>query len=292
MPVSFVLGSGRSGSTLVHEVLCRHPAVGFVSNLEDRFGPLARIGRYNRTIYDAVPNALTRKGRARFAPSEAYDVLTREVSPMLVDPMRDLTAADLTPWLATRLERFFRGRADAQGCATFLHKFTGWPRSGLLGAAFPEARFVHVVRDGRAVANSWLQMEWFDGHRGPDQWLWGPLPPELHTIWESEDRSFVALAGLGWNVLMDAFEQARASIAANRWLDVCFEELVEDPGTAFARILAFYDLDATDPVFRERLASYDFSTSRLRAFEDDLGPDHLAVLDRVCGPQLRAWGYA
>ena len=33
----WVLGTGRCGSTLVHEVLARHPGVGFLTNLEDRF---------------------------------------------------------------------------------------------------------------------------------------------------------------------------------------------------------------------------------------------------------------
>ena len=31
----FVLGSGRCGSTLVQEVLARHPAMAFVSNIDD-----------------------------------------------------------------------------------------------------------------------------------------------------------------------------------------------------------------------------------------------------------------
>ncbi|MEY2426226.1 MAG: hypothetical protein QOI61_1798, partial [Actinomycetota bacterium] len=32
----FVLGTGRCGSTLVHELLARHHDVGFLSNIEDR----------------------------------------------------------------------------------------------------------------------------------------------------------------------------------------------------------------------------------------------------------------
>ena len=174
---AFVLGTGRCGSTLVHEVLARHPAVGFLSNVEDRL-PLPPIaGRWNNEIFRAVPAALTRKGRLRFAPSEGYRALGRSVSPVLAAPLRDLRAQDVTPWLEQRTRRFFTGRAEAQGRPVFLHKFTGWPRAGFLGRVFPEARFVHVVRDGRAVANSFLQMPWWRGYEGPDAWGWGPLPP-------------------------------------------------------------------------------------------------------------------
>jgi nucleoside-diphosphate-sugar epimerase len=33
---AFVLGTGRCGSTLIHELLARHEGVGFLSNLDDR----------------------------------------------------------------------------------------------------------------------------------------------------------------------------------------------------------------------------------------------------------------
>ena len=104
----FVISNGRSGSTLVHELLARHPEVGFVSNLEDRIPGLpAAAGRLNNTLYRRVPTALTRKGRLRFAPSEAWRALGREVSPMLVRSSRDLVAADAMPWVADRFRRFF-----------------------------------------------------------------------------------------------------------------------------------------------------------------------------------------
>ena len=35
MTLAVVAGTGRCGSTLVQEMLCRHPAIGFVSGLDD-----------------------------------------------------------------------------------------------------------------------------------------------------------------------------------------------------------------------------------------------------------------
>ncbi len=111
-------------------------------------------------------------------------MLAREVSPLLASPVRDLRADDVTPWLERRFREFFAERAQVQGTATFLHKFTGWPRAGFIRGVLPDARFIHVVRDGRAVANSWLQMPWWLGFEGPDHWQWGPLPPDLAAEWE------------------------------------------------------------------------------------------------------------
>ena len=161
---AFVLGTGRCGSTLVHEVLARHPDVGFVSNIEDRF-PVPASPGYDGTTTSTGSCPSSSRGRAglRFAPSEGYRALDREVSPVLSTPFRDLLAEDVTPWLSARTLRFFQERARIQDKPLFLHKFTGWPRSGFLQRILPDARFVNVIRDGRAVANSFLQMPWWRG---------------------------------------------------------------------------------------------------------------------------------
>jgi hypothetical protein len=125
----FVLGTGRCGSSLVHEILAQHGDVGFLSNIEDRLRIPAISGRWNGPLYRRLPPAFTEKGRMRFAPSEGYRALSREVSPMIASPVRDLVASDAAPWLGDRFERFFQRRADTQGRDVFLHKFTGWPRA-------------------------------------------------------------------------------------------------------------------------------------------------------------------
>jgi hypothetical protein len=226
---AFVLGTGRCGSTLVHEVIARHPEVGFISNVDDRL-PLPKVlSKWNNEIYRQVPESLTQKGRLRFAPSEGYRLLDREVSPALSAPSRDLDAEDVTPWLDKRLRRSFDDRAHVQGKPLFLHKFTGWPRAGFLGRVFPEAKFVNVIRDGRAVANSFLQMPWWRGYAGPTAWGWGPLPEPYEREWEEAGRSFAVLAGLQWKILMDAFEAAKAQIPEDRWLDIRYEDFVAEP---------------------------------------------------------------
>src|SRR5439155_6926406 len=116
------------------------------------------------------------RARLRAAPTEGYALLSNEVSPVLAGSDHDLTADDLTQDLVERFRRFFEVRARAQRKPVFVHKFTGWPRARLIHAAFPEARFVHVVRDGRAVAASLVRMPWWKGREGPSGWGFGPLP--------------------------------------------------------------------------------------------------------------------
>jgi hypothetical protein len=287
----FVLGTGRCGSTLVEEVLCRHPSVGFVSNLEDRFSLPLTAGRWNGSLYRRLPAAVTQKSRVRYAPSEAYRVLSRDVSPLLASPMRDLVAADVTPWLEARFRRFFIERASVQGAETFLHKFTGWPRAGFIRGVFPSGRFIHVVRDGRAVANSWLQMPWWLGFEGPDHWQWGPLPDDLAAEWDESGRSFVVLAGLLWKMLIGAFDNARKAIPAADWLEIRYEDVAANPRTAFAKMLEFCGLP-WDAEFERGFERHTFTASRSDAFRRDLAPDDVDRLSRILATELAARRYS
>jgi hypothetical protein len=285
---AFVVGTGRCGSTLIQEVLARHEDVGFVSNLDDRFRwetAGAQVAAYRR-----LPPRFTAKGRARFAPSEAYRALSREVSPILADSFRDLTADDATPWLAERFRRFFEQRAEQQRLPLFLHKFTGWPRVGFVDAILPDVRYIHIVRDGRAVANSWLQMPWWRGHLGPEQWHFGVLPPHLQQTWDASGRSLVVLAGLAWHLLMDAYDEAASTVPADRWLELRFEDILAEPERCFRQMTDFVGLPWTSE-FAQVIGRTPFSTGRSDAYVKDLGPRHTAELTTAIRDPLVRHGF-
>ena len=300
--LTFVLGSGRCGSTLVTELIARHPDVGFISNVDDKLARLDLKGRWNNALFarsdERDPSlrpfrdrrrALER-GRLRVAPSEGWLVLEKQVSSIFPQPCRDLTAQDAMPWLQKRIADFFDSRIEAQGKPAFVHHLTGWPRSGLLRSVYPEARFVHVVRDGRSVANSWLQMGWWDGYRGPDNWYLGPLSRADQAEWEEAERSFVVLAGLGWRILMSAIEEARALVPEEQWLDVRLEDFMDDPRGRTEEVLDFLGLEWT-PQYEAGFAKHTFQASRGVAWKRDLSEADIAALERTIAKPLAAYGY-
>lgn len=268
----FVLGTGRCGSTLLEQILATHPEIGWVSDLPRR---LARVGRALR---------LPRR-------SETYDLLGQQVSPMLVDPFRDLTAEDAAPWLERRLRRFFEDHTRGESRPVFMYKFTGWPRARLLAAVFPEARFVHVVRDGRSVANSYVQVRWWQGYRGVPGWTFGHLSEEESRQWEATNHSWPYLAGLEWKRLMTAFEAARSEVGPARWLDVRYEDLVARPVEETTAVLRFVGLDAWEGLEGE-LARLGVTAGRADAFRDELRAEDVALLDSLLSSTLERWGYA
>jgi hypothetical protein len=286
----FMLGTGRCGSSLLQEILAQHDDVGFLSNIEDLTSAPAIIGRWNGPIFRRMPPSFSRKGRARFAPSEGYRILDRRVSPAISTPFRDLTEEDATPWLAGRFRRFFEERAHEQERPVFIHKFTGWPRARFIDAVLPEVRFVHVIRDGRAVANSLLQMPWWQGYGGPSRWGWGPLSGADELAWEHSGRSFPVLAALEWKVLMDAFALAEASVNPERWLEIRYEDLVGDPVATTKQLLEFLGLDWST-AFEGRFQRYRFDTGRIVSYRSDLDPTEIATMTGLLEGHLGAHGY-
>ena len=299
----FIIGTGRCGSTLVQELIAAHPDVGYISNLDMALAPLDPKGRANHLIARIITGSLGRRDSSylkhrrytlaehvHFGPSEAYRLIDRQLSPIVSESFRDLTAADVTPWLAERFRAFFADRARAQGTPVFMHKFTGWPRARFIHAILPEARFLHVVRDGRAVASSIVQRPWWKGRLGVPGWGFGELPPDLAALWEAHDRSLITLAGLEWRILMDAFDAARAEVGEDRWLELRYEDLVAEPSERWPAILDLAGL-TWDQRFDAAFEAYPVATGRREAFRGDLTESQISLLEEAIGEHLQARGY-
>ncbi|MFQ5530017.1 MAG: sulfotransferase [Gemmatimonadota bacterium] len=282
--VVFIIGAGRSGSSILHELLGYHPRIGWMSELCDRY---PRQPRRNRQVLAAM--RLPFVGpllRRRFEPRECYAFFD-EFYPGFSEPMRDLTAADLTHRAAAGMRTALQAVTEAPR-DTLMVKLTGWPRIGFLAELFPEARFVHLVRDGRAVANSLLQVPWWRGWRGPDNWRFGPLPEPFRELWESHDRSFVALAAIEWRLIMDAVDSSRDLIPEGRMLDVRYEDLCESPVAVMKDIVGHFPLEWSNEL-NQALVRFPLR-SRNEKWPSDLGAA-AAVATSVLGEALSRYGY-
>jgi hypothetical protein len=146
------------------------------------------------------------------------------------------------------------------------------------------------VRDGRAVANSFLQMTWWRGYQGPSSWQFGELPADYRQEWEQLGRSYPLLAGLLWKLLIDAYTEAEKVVGEDRWLTLRYEDVLADPRARFADLLHFAGLNWTAKFERE-FGSQVFRSGRVEAYRRDLGPRHVALLEASLADHLRRYGY-
>ena len=290
MNLVFIIGTGRGGSSFVHEVLAKHEDFGFVSNIEDNFPRINTYGKWNNKLYGSALGKYTKKGGLRFAPSEAYNLISKEVSVIYANSNRDLLAQDVTPYLANRFQTFFETRNQAQQKKVFSHKYTGWPRIGFFQEIFPEAKFINIVRDGRAVANSWLQMDWWGGYRGPKQWLWRDLTSDEYSQWAKHNHSYPFLAGMSWKILMDAFHQAEESLNPENYLKLRYEDILQDPRKAFESMTDFCNLEWTAR-FNTKFEKQQIKAGRSTAYKRDLTSEQLQDVEVPINHLLEQYGY-
>ncbi|MFC1748171.1 sulfotransferase [Pseudomonadota bacterium] len=290
MNLVFFVGTGRCGSSLIHEIISKHEDVGFISNIDDNLPYFDLKGRWNNQLYRSLLGNKTTKGKLRFAPSEAYKLIARQVSPVYENSCRDLTESDVTPWLKQRFRDFFEQRAAIQGKSIFTHKYTGWSRIGFFSSIFPEAKFIHIVRDGRAVANSWLQMPWWNGYKGPENWLWGELTQPYLEEWKEGNCSFPLLAGIGWKLLLNSYATSAASLSDQQYMEIRLEDIVEQPRDSFEKLLSFSGLPWSNE-FNTTFQRNIFSSKRKLAFQDELYPQQLSEIESCLSIELKKHGY-
>jgi hypothetical protein len=126
----------------------------------------------------------------------------------------------------------------------------------LLARSFPRARFVHIVRDGRDVVPSLLDM-----HFGPDRF---------------------GAATLFWRDRVSRGRAGGRRIGADRYREIRYEDLVADPEPVLRDVCAFFDL-AFEPGMLEYHERADDVLEGLRFTH------HVQGIRRPPAPAVRDW---
>jgi len=257
----FIGGAGRSGTTLLRVMLDAHPRI--------CCGPELKV----------LPSI-----------AEWYLNLTRNFAPVLES--YHVAPADLQ----RRFREFIEGLAEN------FRRASGKPRwaektphnilfTAPLAEIFPDARFLHVVRDGRDVACSLVTMNWIN--------------PLTGRKWDYVQN--VANAARYWREVVSlARRQAEHPAVAGRVLEVRYEHLVADPEATLRRVLEFIGEPWDDAVLsyhardrrREPLeagteqAARPLTDRALGRWKTDMTRLDKAAFKAEAGDLLQALGYA
>jgi hypothetical protein len=280
-----IVGTGRCGSTLFHRLMARHPQMMWLSPLCYKYPDKPE---WNRMAVTAMDNPLLRRlFGEKIRPGENYKFWDKYAYGFS-EPCRDLVRSDVSARVKKQVRAAFEPMLTAKR-NRLLIKITGWSRIGYLSEIFEDARFIHILRDGRAVASSLLHVNFWKGWHGPQSWRAGLLSPEDQATWESYDRSFAALAGIEWRIQMRAMEAARRALDPALFHEVKYETFCEQPVESFKQVLEFADVPWSAEFEREiRAASIKSTSNRWR---DDLAPRQQAILDDLLAEELRRYGY-
>jgi Sulfotransferase family len=240
----FLVGAARSGTTLLYKALCLHPEVGYISNWARRAPAVPALALLNR-----IPPHVPETRRAVWfgpAAANAYAYGRRRPlrerlfpAPVEGEPVYrhcGVGQGDGPPpdpaQLACLRRSFAALRRWSGGSVLVSKRIANNQRIPLLQAAFPDARFVHLIRDGRAVAYSLSRVDWWEDEV---VWWYGGTPRR----WREEGGDPWELCARHWVRELAAIEEGLRAVPDGQRLEVRYEELVERPATTVRRVAAF-----------------------------------------------------
>lgn len=227
-PAPFVVGASRSGTTLLRLMLDAHSELSLPP--ETHFIPAA-AGAWSRSASAA-------QCLETITASERWPDLGlgSERFLELVERVPELTLSDL-------LRAIYSAYANERGKRRWGDK-TPWYvlRMPLIAELLPEARFVHMIRDGRDVALSVLPL-WF----GPDS---------------------IEEAARWW---VERISTGRRDGGTVAYLEVRYEQLVEQPREQLRRVCDFIELESEE----QQLLYHVNAAERMSEMRDIGDSDHL-----------------
>jgi hypothetical protein len=197
--------------------------------------------------------------------------------------VRDALSCASPPSMPDAIRTVFALYASRRGKSRYGDKTPDYTFSlPFLARQFPEARFIHVIRDGRDVALALRDVSWMR-------------------------QKEVIECALYWLTRVQAAERAGRWLGSHRYQEVRYEELVRDPKATLQRICEFLNLPFADSMLDYQASaaeivgsepnSSEFDTLRmpvtlgLRDWRTQMAPQDVEAFGRVAGDVLENLGY-
>lgn len=167
-PPFFIIGNPRSGSTLLRAILSQHPDV-FIPPFNGQLGMMiSSFGTHRKSPWEVVVEAVLEKFRRGYEFSHWHIDLEAVQRAAEAMPVTERTLANLIDLLYRTY-----GTLHAPGKTYWGDKSAGNSFSlEKIDLVFPEARYVHIVRNGRDCIASIVKTEFFNGSYTQAAYAW------------------------------------------------------------------------------------------------------------------------
>lgn len=295
-PPIFVLGHWRSGTTLLHEYLALDERFASPTTFEcfapSHFllteGLMTRFGGFllpEKRPMDNMKAGWSLPQEDEFAlmnlgaPTPYLRILfpNRPVPYEGTLASRSFAPEDLTVWKRT-LDWFLRAVTYKVNKPLILKSPPHTGRVGILRSMYPEAKFVHIVRDPRKIYPSTVR-------------LWSTLD-DIQAIQKPNQDSHVEDFVLRTLPIMyESFQADRVGLSDSQLIEVRYEDFISDPVTSMARIYEQLQLGDFEPmrskILEKSKQERDYQTNRL-----DMEPDEERRVMDAWHVYAQHYGYA
>lgn len=271
-PFPFIVARGRSGTTLLRAMFDEHRSMSIPDESRFIVQFAKRRGRYEAEAgFDVERFSNDILAHWAFWRWQLPDPVVLDA--LSAEPPTDLPAAFRTLY-ASYATFHGKPRYGDKTPSYVLHIDT-------LASLFPEAVFIHLIRDGRDVALSYLDADF--------------------------GAKTLGQAAISWDRYVRAGRVAGERLGPQRYREVRYEELVREPERVLVDLCAFIDLPYDERMLRyhehaDRLVPslshkehhrnlYRPPTVGLRDWRLELSPADAAVFESLAGDLLEDLGY-
>ena len=294
--VVFLLGAGRSGTTLLYKILSLHQRVSYLSNYLNRY-PKYHFLAYLQRVLNQFPEYKRKswfkeQGDAYFnhrrkwlhsiapTPSEAESVYASCNIPLLLTDgySIQLKAAEC---LRNKFEHI---RRISGGQVLLTKRTSNNRRIPILRQILPDAKYIHLVKDGRSVAHSLLRVGWWENH----VLYWAGKTPQQMV---AEGYDPLELAARNWVEEMQSIEKGIALLQSNQLLEVRYNELLQNPQEQLQRILDFMEVNPQEDTMFWNIVESLRLTPKQETWIHNWTESELKMVIGLQGDTLRRWGF-
>lgn len=250
----FILGPGKTGLSLLHQILSQHPNVSWFSSILEKYPKHIFL---NKLVMLALSTPIVKRiADEDIIPSEANNFW--ELHCKDFKKQRYLGKEDITIEIKKNLPRLFQKTITAKRNRLIV-KHTGWPHIEFLNEIFNDAIFINVIRDPRATAYSLAQTDFL---LNPEVKTWriGPLTPKYTELWNAYNKSTIILGLLHVKMFNEAYEKAINNIPLERIYTIRYEELCQKPDKELTKLLAFLKLPYPT-TYKKLIEEFSFSST-------------------------------
>jgi len=263
----FIIGCPRSGKTTTQDILASSGRFAWISNIQDSYPHFGFISVLNRK-YD-IPlfglKAYSKKRRTDLtAPIQGNDFWKNNLPSFEVkrfdeavplkerDPPGLKTGKNLSDKNKERTRKVVKDICKWQGKEHLLSEYALWSRMNFLSEVFPDSKFLHVIRDGRAVAHDYRKMIERGIYPEKKEMNWWIKGWSKHWKEEFEEKygSLLTFCAFQWKFVIKMIREDSKNIPDHSYKEVKYRDVVEKPQKTFRSILDFYGIEYNERINR------------------------------------------
>lgn len=259
-----LFGSGRSGTTIISEILFQHEQLAWHSNYQELF-PRWTFVNYIRHVFDnkwwkassywkfiGFSKNTRQKGKALlslfiFNPIERYKFWDTLFGKRINFSRGFLLNETATPEEKKQIRSFLAKQVYYQGKQRLIMKFTGPSRLEYLHSIFPDAYFIEISRQPIPTIRSWLEVGFWKTKGINRLWWTGAYTPEEEAFAETIKHDPALITTFQYKKILEttAYEIEKLNLNV---IKVTYEEFIKQPVETIQQLMKTIELPASESV--------------------------------------------